>query len=151
VFGGCALSNAAVLNTYMAQMIACGPEQVWSDASRTLVQFLEAQPGRAAFAADWGILHEILFYGKNRIPMIGHADGIVMQAGTNPQAARELEEALADPRQLFITFTEGRDVFPETRKKLIAFATARGYKRRSVALIADRHGAAVFEIHEFTR
>jgi len=151
VFGGCALSNAAVLNTYMAQMIACGPEQVWSDASRTLVQFLEAQPGRAAFAADWGILHEILFYGKNRIPMIGHADGIVMQAGTNPQAARELEEALADPRQLFITFTEGRDVFPETRKKLIAFATARGYKWRSVALIADRHGAAVFEIHEFTR
>lgn len=151
VFAGCAVSNAAVLSTYMAHMIACGPQTIWTDASRTLVQFLEAQPGRAAFAADWGILHEILFYGKNRIPMIGHADGIVLQSDGNPQAARELEQALADPKQLFITFTEGRDVFPDTRKKLIAFAEARGYKRRSVALIADRHGAAVFEIHEFTR
>lgn len=151
VFAGCALSNAAVLSTYMAHMIACGPQTVWTDASRTLVQFLEAQPGRAAFAADWGILHEIIFYGKIRIPMIGHADGIVLNSGGNPQAARELEQALADPKQLFITFTEGRDVFPDTRKKLIAFAEARGYRRRSMALIADRHGAAVFEIHEFTR
>ncbi len=151
VFAGCAVSNAAVLSTYMAHMIACGPQTVWTGASRTLVQFLQAQPGRAAFAADWGILHEILFYGKNRIPMIGHADGIVLQSDGNPQAARELEQALADPKQLFITFTEGRDVFPDTRKKLIAFAEARGYKRRCVALIADRHGAAVFEIHEFTR
>ncbi len=83
--------------------------------------------------------------------MIGHADGIVLNSDSNPQAAQELEQALADPKQLFITFTEGRDVFPDTRRKLIAFAETRGYKRRSVALIADRHGAAMFEIHEFTR
>lgn len=151
VFAGCAASNASVLSTYLAHMIAYGPQSVWTDASRSLVQFLEGQPGRAAFAADWGILHEVIFYGKNRIPMIGHADGIVLNSDSNPQAAQELEQALADPRQLFITFTDGRDVFPETRRKLIAFAEARGYKRRSVALIADRHGAAVFEIHEFVR
>ncbi len=151
VCGFCAASNAAVLNTYMAHMIACGPWQVWTDASRTLVQYLEAQPGRAAFAADWGVLHEVILYGKNRIPMIGDADGLVLRAGEDPKAAKRLEEALADPRQLFITFTEGRDVFPDTRKKLITFARERGYQWRSVALIADRHGAAMFEIHEFTR
>ncbi|MEJ5368605.1 MAG: glycosyltransferase family 39 protein [Bryobacteraceae bacterium] len=151
VFGFCAASNAAVLSTYMAQMIACGPWHVWTDASRALVQYLEAQPGRAAFAADWGILHEVIFYGKNRIPMIGDADGLVLRAGEDPLAAKRLEEALADPRQLFITFTEGRDVFPDTRKKLIAFARERGYQWRSVALIADRHGVPMFEIHEFTR
>ena len=151
VFAFCAVSNAAVLLTYGAHFIAFGPQPVWTGASRALVQFLEAQPGRAAFAADWGMLHEILFYGKNRIPMIGHADGIVMRLDADPQAARELEAALADPKQLFITYTEGRDVFPDTRKKLIAFAQSRGYQRRSVALIADRHGVAVFEIHEFTR
>jgi len=150
-FALCAASNAAVLNTYLAQMIACGPAQVWTDASRTLVQFLEAQPGRAAFAADWGILHEIIFYGRNRIPVIGDADGLVLRAGEDPLAARRLEEALADPKQLFITWREGLDVFPNTRRKLIAFAEARGYRRTSVALIADRHGAAMFEIHEFTR
>jgi 4-amino-4-deoxy-L-arabinose transferase-like glycosyltransferase len=147
----CAGSNLAVLNTYMAHMVACGPGQVWTDASRTLVQFLEAQPGRAAFAADWGILHQILFYGRQRIPMIGHADGLVLRSGEDPAAAKELEAALADPKQLFITWTEGRDVFPDTRRKLIAFATSRGYRWQSVALIADRHGAAVFEIHEFRR
>ncbi|GIU80139.1 MAG: hypothetical protein KatS3mg005_3377 [Bryobacteraceae bacterium] len=151
VFGFCALSNGAVLATYAGHFIAYGPQPVWTDASRTLVQFLEAQPGRAAFAADWGILHEIIFYGRNRIPMIGHADGIVMRVDEDPNAAKELEAALADPKQLFITFTEGRDVFPDTRRKLIAFAEARGYRRRSVALIADRHGVPIFEIHEFTR
>lgn len=151
VFGLCAASNAAVLNTYLAHMISHGPGQVWTDASRTLAQFLEAQPGRMAFAADWGILHEVIFYGKNRIPMIGDADGLVLRAGEDPLAAKRLEEALADPRQLFITFIEGRDVFPDTRKKLIAFARERRYQHRSVALIADRHGAAVFEIHEFSR
>ncbi|MCX7603871.1 MAG: glycosyltransferase family 39 protein [Bryobacteraceae bacterium] len=151
VFAFCALSNAAVLNTYLAHMIACGPAQVWTDASRTLVQFLEAQPGRAAFAADWGILHEIIFYGRNRIPMIGDADGLVLRAGEDPLAAKRLEEALADRKQLFITWREGLDVFPDTRKKLIAFAEARGYRRASVALIADRHGVAMYEIHEFSR
>lgn len=151
VFAFCTLSNAAVLNTYLAHMIACGPGQVWTDAARTLVQFLEAQPGRAAFAADWGILHEVVFYGRNRIPMIGDADGLVLRAGDDPLAAKRLEEALADPRQLFITWREGLDVFPETRKKLIDFAAARGYRRSTVALIADRHGAAMYEIHEFTR
>lgn len=150
-FGLCALSNAAVLNTYLAHMIACGPGQVWTDAARTLVQFLEAHPGRAAFAADWGILHEIIFYGKNRIPMIGDADGLVLRAADDPLAAKRLEEALSDPKQLFITWREGLDVFPDTRRKLIAFAEARGYRRNSVALIADRHGVAMFEIHEFAR
>lgn len=151
VFAVCTLSNAAVLNTYLAHMIACGPGQVWTDAARTLVQFLEAQPGRAAFAADWGILHEIIFYGRNRIPMIGDADGLLLRAADDPIAARRLEEALADPKQLFITWREGLDVFPETRKKLIDFAAARGYRRTSVALIANRHGAPMYEIHEFTR
>lgn len=151
VFALGALSNAAVLNTYLAHMIAYGPAQVWTDASRTLVQFLEAQPGRAAFAADWGILHEIIFYGRNRIPMIGDADGLVLRAGGDPQAARRLEEALADPKQLFITWREGLDVFPETRRNLAAFAKARGYRQTTVALIADRHGVPMFEIHEFTR
>lgn len=151
VFALCTLSNAAVLNTYLAHMIACGPGQVWTDAARTLVQFLEAQPGRAAFAADWGILHEIIFYGRNRIPVIGDADGLVLRADADPLAARRLEEALADPKQLFITWREGLDVFPETRRKLIDFAAARGYRRTSVALIADRHGVAMYEIHEFTR
>jgi hypothetical protein len=83
--------------------------------------------------------------------MIGHADGLVLRSGEDPAAAKELEAALADPKQLFITWTEGRDVFPDTRRKLIAFATSRGYRWQSVALIADRHGAAVFEIHEFRR
>ncbi len=151
VFAACTFSNAAVLNTYLAHMISCGPAQVWTDAARTLVQFLEAQPGRAAFAADWGILHEIIFYGRNRIPMIGDADGLVLRADTDPQAARRLEEALADPKQLFITWREGLDIFPDTRNRLIAFAAARGYRRTSVALIADRHGAPMYEIHEFTR
>lgn len=151
VFGLCTVSNGAVLSTYAAHFAAYGPQPVWTNASRTLVQFLEAQPGRAAFPADWGILHEIIFYGNNRVPMIGHADGIVLRVDQDPHAAKELEAALADPKQLFITFTEGRDVFPDTRRKLIAFAQARGYRWQSVALIADRHGVPVFEIHAFSR
>lgn len=147
---GCVLSNAAVLNTYLANFIACGPAISWNDAIRPLTNELGGYPGRVVFAADWGILQQVEFYSKGRIGMHPASDGIVLSL-PGELGAQHLERALADPQFLFITFTDGRDMFPNTRAKLLEFAASRGYQDRLVSTVKDRHGAPTFEIHEFRK
>jgi hypothetical protein len=146
----CVLSNAAVLNTYLAHFIACGPAISWNDAVRPLTNELGTYSGRVIFAADWGILQQVEFYSKGRIGQHPASDGIVLSL-PGPLGAQHLERALADPQFLFVTFTEGRDMFPNTRAKLLEFAAARGYQDRLLSTVRDRHGAPTFEIHEFRK
>ncbi len=146
----CVFSNLAVLNTYLAHFIACGPGLTWNDAIRPLVNELGTHPGRVVFAADWGILQQVEFYSNGRIGMHPASDGIVLSLPDH-LGVEHLERALADPQLLFITFTEGRDMFPNTRGKLLEFAASRGYQDHILAVVRDRHTAPTFEIHEFRK
>jgi hypothetical protein len=146
----CVLSNLTVLNTHLAHFIAYGPAISWNDAIRPLVNELGTHQGRLAFAADWGILQQIEFYGNGRIGMHPASDSIVLGL-PDRLSAEHLERALADPQLLFITFTDGRDMFPGTRRKLLEFASSKGYQDHIVSVIRDRHTAPTFEIHEFRK
>ncbi len=144
------LSNLAVLNTHLAQFIAFGPAISFNDAVRPLVNDLGRRPGRLVFAADWGILQQVEFYSNGRIGMHPGSDGIVI--GLPDELSKQhLRASLADPQMLFVTFTDGNDMFPNTRRKLLDFAASEGYKDNVLAVIPDRHSAPIFEIHEFRR
>lgn len=146
-----ALNNGLVLNHYLAHFIACGPTWIWSDAIRPLAAELGRMEGRRVFAADWGIMQQLEYYGKGRIALHRAGDGVVWTLNDDPNAAPYLERALADPTSVFVTKTDGRDVFPGVRARLLAFAAERGYQDRLVGVIKDRHSAPIFEIHEFHR
>jgi 4-amino-4-deoxy-L-arabinose transferase-like glycosyltransferase len=150
VFLLASLSNIAVLNTYLAHFIACGPSATWSDAVTHLVQELGTYRNRHVFAADWGILRQVQFYGRGTVSIVENSDGVLNAIQDDP-ARNFLENSLSDPDTVFVTHTEGKEAFPDSRKKLLAFAEERGYRHELKRSIHDRHGAAVFEIHEFRK
>lgn len=146
----CAVSNLGVYNTYLAHFIACGPTWHWSDAIRPLVYEIGRTPGRLVFAADWGITQQIEWYGNGRIGYHRYSDGIVVGL-PEPTSVAPLEKYMADPATLFVTHSEGREAFPGVRRKLLDFAAGRGYTDSIVKTIQDRHGATIFELHEFRK
>ncbi|MBI5281761.1 MAG: glycosyltransferase family 39 protein [Candidatus Solibacter usitatus] len=146
----CALSNLAVLNSYLAHFIACGPTAIWSDAIRPLVADIGTRPGRLVFAVDWGIAQQVEFYGNGRIGYHRSSDGIVLGL-PDELSVRPLEAYLANPATLFVTHTEGREAFIGVRQRMLEFASARGYRDEILKVIHDRHGAPIFEIHEFRK
>lgn len=145
-----AVSNVAVLNTYLAHFIACGPGPMWSDAVRPLVQAMGRQPGRTVFAADWGITQQMEYYGQGRLGLQHNSDGIIAEL-PQPAAVEALERSLADTANLFVMHSDGHEAFTGVRRKLLDFAAERGYRDLLVQTIQDRHGATVFEIHEFRK
>lgn len=149
VFAICILSNLTVLNQYLAQFIACGPTVAWSDAVQPLVAELGRRPGRTVFAADWGILRQVEFYGRRRLSFHPADDELARIGELRSQLA--VERALQDPATLFVTHAEGHDIYPGVRQKLLDVAAAQGYRANSPRVIADRHGVPIFEIHEFRR
>jgi hypothetical protein len=146
----CVVSNAFVLNQYWAHFIACGPTWIWSDAIRPLVNELGRIQGRHVFAADWGVLQQIEYFSRGGISFHRPSDGILTTIH-EPLSVAYLDRSLADPSTLFVTRTEGREAFPGVRAKLLEFAAARGYTDTPLKVIRDRHGAPIFEIHEFRK
>lgn len=145
------LNNGLQLNHYLAHFIACGPTWIWSDAIRPLAVSVGGMQGRQVFAADWGISQQLAYYSKGRIPINRVGDGVVLNLETEPSSAWHLERALEDESTIFITHTEGREVFPDVRARLLGFASGRGYAHTLLETVHDRHGAPIFEIHEFRR
>jgi hypothetical protein len=148
--GICVASNLTVINTYLAHFIACGPSWIWTDAIRPLVSELGSKPGRLVFAVDWGVLQQVDYYGNGKIGSHRNSDGIVTGL-PDPVSAEPLGRILADPATLFVTHVEGIEAFPGVRRKMIDFASERGYQDHLVKTICDRHGAPIFEIHEFRK
>jgi len=146
-----ALNNGLQLNHYLAHFIACGPTWIWTDAIRPLAAEVGRMEGRRVFAADWGILQQMEYYSKGRIAVHRASDGVLLTLESDPRSVPSLERALLDETSVFVTKTEGRDVFPDVRAKLLAFAGERGYRHELLKTIHDRHGAPIFEIHEFRR
>lgn len=146
----CTLSNLTVFNTHLAHFIACGPGEYWSDAIRPLAYEIGRKPGRMVFAVDWGITNQLEWYGNGRIGMHRGSDGLVVGL-PEPANAPGIEQALADPRSIFVTHLEGHEAFVGVRQKLIDFARERGYRDEVVQMIQDRHGVAIFELHEFRK
>jgi len=146
----CVVSNLLVVNMYLAHFIENGPALLWTDAVRGLVRDLGRRPGRVVFAADWGMLQQVEYYGEGRIGYHSGSDGIVPGL-REPGNAVQMERFLAAPNIVYALHTEGHEVTAGTRKRLLAFAAERGYVDKVLNVIRDRHGVAIFEVHEFER
>ena len=146
----CVASNLLVVNMYLARFIENGPGLMWTDAVRPLVGDLGRRQGRVIFAADWGILQQVEYYGAGRMGYHPGSDGVVPGLA-EPGGAERMERFLATRNILYVTHTEGHEVVAGVRRKLLAFAAERGYVDNLLNVIRDRHGVAIFEIHEFAR
>lgn len=145
------LHNGLLLNHYLAHFIACGPTWVWTDAIQPLAEEVRRLEGRRVFAADWGISRPLDFYLAGQVRQDHLSDSVLLTLGENPASEPQLAAALAAPENVFITHTEGRDIFPDVRARLLGFASGRGYAHSVLKTVHDRHGAPIFELHEFRR
>ena len=109
-----------------------------------------SRPGKLFFGTDWGITQQVEFYGNGKIGFHRTSDAIVIDLPA-PLNVQHLERYMADPSTVFVTHTEGHEVFVGVRKKLLDFAAERGYRDELYKVISDRHGVPIFEIHEFRK
>lgn len=150
VFAAAILTNLLVLNQYRAQFLAYGPGMVWTNASRPLVEFLGTQHGRIIFPADWGIQHQIDFYGGGILRLTRNSEDTPIRL--NEEEARKMMLwALSVPQHIYITHTEPNEAFKGARKNLIDFAASQGFSHHVIAVIPDRHQVPMFEVHEFRK
>jgi hypothetical protein len=141
-------ANAAVVNQYLAQLIAAGPTDLWSDAIRPAVGDLGRRAGRTVISIDWGITQPANYYGAGRIKTNFRSDSFTRTL-PDPSSREDLLYVLSQPESVFVCHTEGHEVFPGVRRRFLDLAAAEGYQARLLNVIPDRHRVPMFEIYEF--
>jgi hypothetical protein len=132
-------SNLLVLNEYYVMMARNGGSVSWSDAIFPLTGQLEQSRPPAVFCVDWGIQDSLRLLGRGTLTtydLTGPLD--------NPAV-------LANPAFLFVGRTKELEVFQGNRDRLAAAASADGYRRQTVGILADSFGRPTFELYRFAK
>lgn len=141
-------SNVLVLNEYLAGLARYGPARMWTDAVYPLAAYLErTQPG-IVYVADWGMGDTLRFYLKDETPL-GNAIEPFFRKELDERESGQIIARVSHPGSVFVSYTDGWDMFPQAKKLASECAAAAGYRRETLQLIRDRQGRAVFEIYRF--
>jgi hypothetical protein len=144
------LSNLAVLNQNLAQLIERGTTTIWTDAIDPLEQFLRKQPASSIYVMDWGMMNVLRAEGEGKLLLASGSDPV--SHGSLSESDRALAtRMLADDRALFVGHTEGNEIMAGVSARFAALARSAGYGKQLVQVIADRHGRPVFEVYRWKR
>jgi hypothetical protein len=147
VVGLLVAGNLLVLNQYYVQVRRNGGTVNWSDASTVLAERLQAQRPPRIYVVDWGIFDTLRLWSRGTLPieLINEPFSAEPEPGQDVRAA----EALASRTAVFVTHTEGNEVFAGNRERLLRRAAERGLRGEAVETISDRNQRPRFEIWRF--
>jgi hypothetical protein len=141
-------SALLVANEYFYVSYRFGPAPVWSDAILPLSDFMKTVHSGNVYCVDWGMLDPLRYLNRGQVPVLVGNDPI-----SNPTLSDDDREVVLyminDPGAVFIAHTKDFENFPGTNEKMIAFATAAGYRREMLARIPDSFGRQAFEVYRF--
>lgn len=142
--------NLLVLNQYHAQMVRNGSGGAWSDAIYGLSdKLMELKAGRV-YLTDWGMLDNLRLLSKGKLPLwVG--SGALMKGEPDEADRKDAAYMLETPDAVFVSFVDGREVFPEVNRRMRRLASEAGYERELVGRIADRNGRDVFEVARYRK
>jgi hypothetical protein len=142
-----ALAGLRCTAGYFTGLVRYGPNVRWTDAVNNLTHDLDQSNSQRIFVVDWGILESVNMLGKGKLPVF-FADEYRMES---PEPARipALRSLMVDPATLFVSHTPAYEVVAGSTAAVDRFAAAAGYRRETVATIADRFGRPTFEIFRY--
>ena len=138
-------ANALLLNEYLARAIRHGPTTIWTDAASPLARFLEESRPEAVFVNDWGIFNVLRVLGRGRLPLLLGSDPF-MDDDISPDDQRLIDLMFSSPRYVFVTHTEGNEVFTGVDARFTRAAAARGLRKNLLAVIRDSHQRPIFQV-----
>jgi hypothetical protein len=144
------ISNALVLNEYFAVLCRSGSLMVWSRAILPLSDYLKTTPAQHVFTVDWGLIDPLRFLNSGKLPLQDGNMPIVKPA-LEPGDESLLVRILDTPSSVFVLHTKEAEVFPDTRDKLLRFASGHGYTREVLTQIPDGYGRQMFEVCRFSK
>jgi 4-amino-4-deoxy-L-arabinose transferase-like glycosyltransferase len=134
-------SNLLVTNQYLYQMARNGSPGSWTDAINSLAAGLRSAHAGKIAVLDWGMTVPLDVLDRGRLPLVWSYD-LVSDGDT---------ALLKDPGVLWLSHTDGNELFPGANARFNTLAQRNGYRKEPVALYYDRNGRAVFQTFRVTR
>lgn len=134
-------SNLLVFDTYLTQLRLSGSYGLFTDATGSLSNSLNDGTDHV-YTIDYGMWENVwlLHRGKLRVAPI---DVLV-------QPVRDLEEALRDPRAVFVDHLPGHEYHPGSADRMGEIARAMGLRRVDIRKIYDSKGRAQMEVFRYS-
>jgi hypothetical protein len=137
--------NVLCSNYQFSQLIRNGSPYSWSDAIYQLSARLPALNPGSIVLLDWGMTENLRLLHRGRLPLVWGADPIF----TDPfddRKQRDFKFMLDMPGAIFISHTDGYQVFDGiNRRRDLALQTLH-YRRETLDVVPDRHRRPVFEL-----
>ena len=144
------VSNLIVADAMIGNFARCGTTSQWSDAVRGLVRVAGNDTTRTIAATEWGIIEQVRYFSEGRIGYYPGSDGWLRELN-NPAVLAAVERAIELETTLWIGHAKGSEIFSDTNDILLRTATDKGYRKRELDVIRDRHGRPVFELFDFRK
>ena len=144
------VSNLIVMDAMLADFARSGTSVAWTDAIRGLMRVAGNDTKRMVAGTEWGILQQVRYFSEGRIGYYPGSDGWLRELNV-PSSRASAELAIELDTTLWIGHAKGSEVFSDTNDVLLRLATDKGFQKRLLETIRDRHGRPVFEIFDFRR
>lgn len=143
-------SNLTIADAMLADFARSGTSVAWTDAIRGLMRVAGNDTTRIIAATEWGIVEQVRYFSEGRIGYYPGSDGWLRELNV-PSSKAAAERAIELETTLWIGHAKGSEVFADTNDVLLRLAADKGYQKRLLDTIRDRHGRAVFEVFDFRR
>lgn len=143
-----ACSGLLVTNEYHSQLVQNGQRVTWTDAIYPLSDCLRRVKARTVVTLDWGMFDVLRLLNQGRLSLVD---------GTYDLNKPELDwkdkllvlHRISKPESIFVGHPDGSELFQGVNARLASLAAEAGYRRVTIADIADRNGRTMFEVFRF--
>jgi 4-amino-4-deoxy-L-arabinose transferase-like glycosyltransferase len=149
VLGVLLIPSLLLTNEYYHMMQRNGGSESWTDAIFPLNTYVGTVPATSVVTMDWGILEGLRLLSRGSLPL-QPADDRISTADTKAEDREVVSQIVSDSGNLYVAHTRDAQLFP-TNEQFIALAAGLGYRRDSVAVIADSFGRPTFEAYRLVR
>jgi len=139
------ISGVLVTNEYYTMMLRNGGSESWTDATFRLNAYIGNAPSKSVVCMDWGILDSLRFLSRGALPL-RLADDRISKPELTAEDREIVAKILSDTGNLYIAHTREAQVFP-ANERFLKLAAESGYRRESMAVIADSFGRPTFEVY----
>lgn len=136
-------ASLAVTNQYRAMAIRNGSPGGYTNAIFNLAVRLPSYTADRIYLMDWGMLDNLRLLQEGRLPLYWGTDEI---ATANPV---RLKRMLADPKAVFLTHTDDRQIFPGANDRIREAAAKAGFRPVLRETVYDFNGRPTFQILQF--
>jgi hypothetical protein len=133
-------SNLLVFATYVTQLQRSGPYGLFTDATAALSSSLSDETDRV-FTIDYGLWENVWLLHRGNLRM--------RPVWVLAQPAHEIEEALRDPRAVFVDHLPGHEYYAGSDERLNEVAKSIGLWSTVIHTIYDSKGRPQMEVFRF--